>query len=906
VLAVAGLSAAGTDIAELAGSVAGSWGEDKQGGIAGAAAPGALTNITYDITAAKVGGAQFSLTNAAATGGVRVRGAMERAEADVELTGANLRAGEDAVAALAGIEEQSAGTLAAPLIAKLRRGLAALGRQNRLSASLIAKQTGDVLTAVIPEARLTNGAGESALALSKVQYRSSASLGSQLSGNFVTNGRDLPQLSGRMEQRADGALALNMRMQDFNEGDARLGLPEMEIVQSAGGNVRFAGLAQANGDLPGGFVRDLSVPVVGDWDASGALNLWQSCTNIGFTALEVADLSLGRRNLQLCPKGRAAIVTVRDGQVQFGGRLPALNLAGNYGGEPFQVTAGSATVDASSALDGSNFRANALVSGLALGGRAAGANFRLATNTARIDLNSTNAGAGLAAVLDTGPLNVRGDLGGTPFTMTSGAADLNYPGAASLSDVNVVLGSDDAPNTLSIAQLDAQLGEVSSGTFAGLNAALDAVPLDMSEGSGDFTFAGGVLEVVGAQIRVTDREELARFSPMLARDAVLTYKDNVIIAQALMRHAIKDRAVALVDIEHRLDDASGEALLTVENLGFDQGFQPEDVSDLAKGIVALASGSVDGSGQFSWTADTIESSGLFSTTDFDFAAAFGPVEGVTGTVEFVDLINLTTAPNQAVKIASINPGIEVLAGNITYEIRDSQVVDVKAAEWPFMGGTLIMQPVVLDFSVSEERAYIFEMNGLDAASFVAQMELANLSATGTFDGKVPIVFDQIGNGRIEQSTLTSRPPGGNVSYIGELTYEDMGFVSNFAFNMLKSLDYTGMRIDIEGPLSGILTTKVEIDGVQQGEGASRNILTRELAKLPVQLNVNVNAPLQELFAVLRPVYLDEDFDVAQFRSLLGDEETPGDEARPPLDLERSREMDAKKPDIQLQESETKP
>uniref|UniRef100_UPI003D65FB80 intermembrane phospholipid transport protein YdbH family protein n=1 Tax=Psychroserpens mesophilus TaxID=325473 RepID=UPI003D65FB80 len=88
----------------------------------------------------------------------------------------------------------------------------------------------------------------------------------------------------------------------------------------------------------------------------------------------------------------------------------------------------------------------------------------------------------------------------------------------------------------------------------------------------------------------------------------------------------------------------------------------------------------------------------------------------------------------------------------------------------------------LDFSVQSEKRYIFEVDGLEAAAFVAQLVFSNLSASGVFDGLVPIVFDRAGNGRIESSKLVARAPGGNLSYIGELTYKDLGFVSNFAFN----------------------------------------------------------------------------------------------------------------------------
>ncbi len=114
---------------------------------------------------------------------------------------------------------------------------------------------------------------------------------------------------------------------------------------------------------------------------------------------------------------------------------------------------------------------------------------------------------------------------------------------------------------------------------------------------------------------------------------------------------------------------------------------------------------------------------------------------------------------------------------------------VLGGKWPFIGGTLELQPMTTRLTDAVERRFVLKLTGVDAAQFVERMELANLSATGTFDGEVPLVFDQNG-GRIDNGVLKSRPPGGNVAYVGALTYEDLNPIANFAFDALKSLDYT--------------------------------------------------------------------------------------------------------------------
>ena len=85
-------------------------------------------------------------------------------------------------------------------------------------------------------------------------------------------------------------------------------------------------------------------------------------------------------------------------------------------------------------------------------------------------------------------------------------------------------------------------------------------------------------------------------------------------------------------------------------LAFDNRLQPADLSYLATGVIALASGTVTGEGRIDWQGEDITSSGTFASDGFDFAAAFGPARGLQGKVVFTDLVNLTTAPDQTLAI----------------------------------------------------------------------------------------------------------------------------------------------------------------------------------------------------------------------------------------------------------------
>lgn len=499
-------------------------------------------------------------------------------------------------------------------------------------------------------------------------------------------------------------------------------------------------------------------------------------------------------------------------------------------------------------------------------------------------------------------LDLTGMLGDTPATIRGGPVALGVPGTLVARDLDIALGPAGAATEFRLSEVTAEIGETIAGRFADAEFRLVDVPLDVTQASGNWAWRESALLIDDASVRVTDRQADARFQPMVARDARLRFADNAITAEALLREETTDRAIVAVDIVHRLADGSGHADLNVAGITFDNRLQPDTISRLALGTIANAQGTVTGTGRIDWNAGGVTSTGTFHSESLDFAAAFGPVRGLSGTVEFSDLLALETAPNQRLSIAEINPGVVVESGTVDFQIGPDLSLDLNATTFPFMGGTLTMRPTRMNLGVTEVRSYVFEIEGLDAAKFVERMELANLQATGTFDGVVPLIFDENG-GRIEGGVLNSRPPGGNVSYVGALTYEDLNAIANFAFDALKSLDYKAMRIGLDGRLEGEIVTKVKIDGVTQGKGAKRNFITRRIAALPIRFDINVRAQFMQLLSSFKSLY-----DPASVRDPreLGLIDVAGDALVPADEVVRGEDVIPEQPDIQLPESEKLP
>lgn len=565
----------------------------------------------------------------------------------------------------------------------------------------------------------------------------------------------------------------------------------LTLVQRPGGAIGFAGRVLASGDLPGGSTDNLQLPLNGNWSQSAGLSLWNDCTELRFDRLQFASLAFERRGLTLCPPRGSAIV--------------------------------------------------------------------------RQDARGLRVAAGASS------LELAGQLGETLISIRSGPIGLAYPGALSARQLLVTLGPSDTASTFAIDDLSAQIGQDIAGRFAGTDVRLGAVALDVLDASGTWRYADGRLSLGEGMFTLSDRTREPRFNPLVAQGARLSIEDNRIVAEALLREPASGRAVTTVNLAHDLGTGAGHADLSVAALRFDPELQPAapgcaqlatgetvtqplGLSCLAFGVVSNVRGTVTGTGRVDWNEDGITSHGRFSSESLDFAAAFGPVHGASGTIEFTDLLGMTTAPDQRLRVASINPGVEVTDGEVGIEIRNGEVLALTGATWPFMGGTLTMHPVEMHIGAAEERRYVLEVEGLDAARFVEYMELENMAATGTFDGTVPLVFDAEGNGRVIGGLLLSRAPGGNVSYVGQLTYEDMGAIPNFAFDALRSLDYRQMQVMLDGDLIGEIVTRVRMDGVSQGATARKNILTRKIAALPIRVHVNVRAPFYSLIGNIRAIY----------------------------------------------------
>lgn len=466
-------------------------------------------------------------------------------------------------------------------------------------------------------------------------------------------------------------------------------------------------------------------------------------------------------------------------------------------------------------------------------------------------------------------LRLTGKLGGSAMRLSADTLRGSLAARSfELRNALLLLGDTGSPVRLAAATFAGKIdAQGLSGTMGEASGRIGVVPLLVGNAAGRWSYAASTLRV-GGNLTLTDAQTPGRFEPLVSRDFTLALRDNRITASGSLLEPRTGALVARTDIAHELGRGQGRADLDVPGVTFTQALQPEALTRLALGVVANARGTISGKGQVRWTGSTVNSDGTFSTNNMDLAAAFGPVTGLSGELHFTDLVGLVSAPHQVARIKTINPGIEVIDGEVHYQLIPNQQLRIEGGEWPFAGGQLSLLATTLDFSADKARNLSFRVVGLDAGAFIQTLDLDNISATGTYDGLLPMVFDAKG-GRIVGGVLAARQigraplilsdttnlnitcdpalQGGTLAYVGPVSNEQLGVFGKMAFDALKNLQYKCLTILMDGALDGELVTQVTFNGVNRGKlGDAPAGIARSFIGLPFLFNIRIEAPFRGL------------------------------------------------------------
>jgi translocation and assembly module TamB len=730
----------------------------------------------------------------------------------------NVRPDQSVLARALSFGAAGAGTPTEPIVASLTRAIGRLREGSAVRARFdLASEGGDgELRLNNIQANSNSGAQLSFAGRDPVRYlwRDGglvvASLARLAGGGFPTS--DV-QLAGR-----DGRWSGTARIAPLVAGDTRIALTPVRFSLGRGGT-QFETVATIDGRFGTTRFAGIELPL----SMRPGVSLLGGCRPIAFNSLEVAGVSLSPTRLETCFDGQQATFTTP-------------RLAGRYQNAPFTLSGSRARYNLTSkaaSIDAPRFD-----------GRYGGSVFALKGDSARFDPNTQT--AWIEA------LSATGRMGNAPFTVAT--SSLRYgagDGRLAVGATGITLGQRGEQTALNFDAVAGTLrGASGTGTFAGARGNIGAVPLEISNGNGRWRYAANTLLLNGG-VGIADRQSDPRFAPLVSKDFSLRYAGDRVTGQGTLVEPKTGATVSGVTLEHRLSSGTGHAVLSVNGLSFGRDLQPEQITKVTLGVIANVEGAVQGRGDIRWSPKGVTSDGRFSTDGMNFAAAFGPVRGMKGEIVFSDLLGLTTAPGQSVSIAEINTGVQVTEGLIRYRLLPGLKAEIEGGRWPFSGGALLLEPTVLDLSEAAERRLTFRVEGLDAEKFVYALQFSNIAASGTFDGVIPMIFDKSG-GRIVSGNLIARDSGGTLSYIGEVSKENLGTFGTIAFDALKSMRYRKLAIDLDGALDGEMITQIRFAGVNQlpiVPGRAKfplPIKVQGLNGIPFIFNITIKAPFRGL------------------------------------------------------------
>ena len=157
-------------------------------------------------------------------------------------------------------------------------------------------------------------------------------------------------------------------------------------------------------------------------------------------------------------------------------------------------------------------------------------------------------------------------------------------------------------------------GGGANGTFADGDAIIGRVPLKLSDASGKWRVRQGDVTVDGG-LTLSDLADPPKFYPLRSEDVHFTLANSRSTRPATLHHPDSGTRVTDVTIAHNLTNGDGNAVLDVPGITFGPGLQPEELTRLTEGVIALVQGTLSGQGRIAWNgAGEVTSTGEFTTT----------------------------------------------------------------------------------------------------------------------------------------------------------------------------------------------------------------------------------------------------------------------------------------------------
>ncbi|MGZ9114300.1 MAG: intermembrane phospholipid transport protein YdbH family protein, partial [Brevundimonas sp.] len=280
---------------------------------------------------------------------------------------------------------------------------------------------------------------------------------------------------------------------------------------------------------------------------------------------------------------------------------------------------------------------------------------------------------------------------------------------------------------------------------------------------GGFTAIGGKaginLDARIAAATVSDATTPLRFNPLGATGSARMTGEDWTGGFDLTRSG---GALGRLTLAHDGGSGVGGIVIAAPSLVFAEGgLQPGDISPLAGDFVGSpAIGSVGFTGRVDWRADTEgSSSGRLTIPGLDFVSPAGPVKGLRGAVDFVNLAPLTAAPGQRLTadlLESVAPLTDI---ELTFGL-DKAAVTIQGGDLAAAGGRISVEPFAVPLDPTQPITGVIVLDKVQLGEVISGSGFGDkVKLDALVSGRLPFTSSRENGVRITGGSLAAVQPG---------------------------------------------------------------------------------------------------------------------------------------------------
>lgn len=303
----------------------------------------------------------------------------------------------------------------------------------------------------------------------------------------------------------------------------------------------------------------------------------------------------------------------------------------------------------------------------------------------------------------------------------------------------------------------------SDGALRGFSADAPFLALWFRDVQGGFTATGGPsgigLDARVASASVEDGTTPLRFNPLSAKGSARLTGQDWTGGFDLSRNGA---ALGRLTLAHDGASGLGGVVIDAPSIVFAAGgLQPGDLSPLAGQFAGSpATGSVGFAGRIDWRPNAEEtSSGRLTLPGLDFVSPAGPVKGLRGTVDFINLAPLTAAPGQrltADRLESITPLTDVA---VSFSL-DKAAVTIEGGDLTVGSGHISLEPFAVPLDPAQPITGVIVLDKVQLGEVLAGSGFGDkVMLDAVVSGRLPFTSTRETGVRITGGTLAAVQPG---------------------------------------------------------------------------------------------------------------------------------------------------